>query len=244
MSSFALGIAVAAAGAAVALAIPPHRGPPTSAPSPRVRSPREEAPGTDRRRGLLALTAGAGSMILVGGWFGVALGSVALVVVWRAAGRMETPVQRRRREDLQRELPYAVDLMAATLAAGSAPGSALRVVAEAVDPPLRIELRRIGDSLAWGVDPVGVWSEVGKHPQLGPLGRALGRAVDSGSPVSDAMEQLSEDLRSAARSEVESRARSVGVKAAAPLGICLLPAFVLLGVVPLVAGSAAALLDV
>jgi hypothetical protein len=33
---------------------------------------------------------------------------------------------------------------------------------------------------------------------------------------------------------VEERARSVGVKAAVPLGLCLLPAFVLVGVVPLV----------
>jgi hypothetical protein len=36
---------------------------------------------------------------------------------------------------------------------------------------------------------------------------------------------------------VESRARAVGVKAAVPLGVCLLPAFVLVGVVPLVAGA-------
>ena len=31
----------------------------------------------------------------------------------------------------------------------------------------------------------------------------------------------------------EERARSVGVKAAVPLGLCLLPSFVLLGIVPL-----------
>ena len=31
--------------------------------------------------------------------------------------------------------------------------------------------------------------------------------------------------------------RQIEVKAAAPLGLCLLPAFVLLGIVPLVAGA-------
>ncbi|MCW2792983.1 MAG: type secretion system protein, partial [Nocardioides sp.] len=36
--------------------------------------------------------------------------------------------------------------------------------------------------------------------------------------------------------DVEDRARAVGVKAALPLGLCLLPAFVLIGIVPLVAG--------
>ena len=41
-----------------------------------------------------------------------------------------------------------------------------------------------------------------------------------------------------ARADVETRARAVGVKAVVPLGVCLLPAFVLVGVVPLVAGLA------
>ena len=51
------------------------------------------------------------------------------------------------------------------------------------------------------------------------------------------MARLAVDLRRGARARVEARARAVGVRAALPLGLCLLPAFVLLGVVPLVAGS-------
>ena len=38
-----------------------------------------------------------------------------------------------------------------------------------------------------------------------------------------------------ARAEVEDRARRVGVRAAVPLGLCLLPSFVVLGIVPLAA---------
>ncbi len=53
------------------------------------------------------------------------------------------------------------------------------------------------------------------------------------------MARLAEDLRAVTRSEMEGRARAVGVKAAGPLGLCLLPAFVLVGVVPLVAGTVA-----
>ena len=33
-----------------------------------------------------------------------------------------------------------------------------------------------------------------------------------------------------------TRARAVGVRAALPLGLCLLPSFLLLGIVPLVVG--------
>jgi uncharacterized integral membrane protein len=48
--------------------------------------------------------------------------------------------------------------------------------------------------------------------------------------------QLADELRERARADVETRARSIEVKAAAPLGLCLLPAFVVLGVVPMVVG--------
>jgi hypothetical protein len=40
---------------------------------------------------------------------------------------------------------------------------------------------------------------------------------------------------------VEDKARRVGVLAAVPLGLCLLPAFLLIGIVPVVAGLLTAL---
>ena len=45
--------------------------------------------------------------------------------------------------------------------------------------------------------------------------------------------RLAEELAQRGRAEVEDRARSVGVRAAVPLGLCLLPSFLLLGIVPL-----------
>ena len=53
--------------------------------------------------------------------------------------------------------------------------------------------------------------------------------------------RLAEELRERTRADVEARARSVSTRAAAPLGVCFLPAFVLLGIVPLVAGLVAQL---
>jgi hypothetical protein len=55
------------------------------------------------------------------------------------------------------------------------------------------------------------------------------------------MLRLADDQRRRSHAEVEARARAVGVKAALPLGVCLLPAFILVGVVPLVAGSVSVL---
>ena len=52
---------------------------------------------------------------------------------------------------------------------------------------------------------------------------------------------VAEDLGRTHRAEVEDLARTVGVKAALPLGVCLLPAFLLVGIVPVVVASLAAL---
>jgi pilus assembly protein TadC len=131
--------------------------------------------------------------------------------------------------------------MAACLSAGLSPAAALGLLVTAVDDPLREELAVLKARLGVGVDPATVWRDLAGHPQLGGLGRALSRAVDSGASVADALVRLAVDLRRQTRAEAESRARAVGVKAAVPLGVCLLPAFVLVGVVPLVAGSVSVL---
>ncbi|MGA8995500.1 MAG: type II secretion system F family protein, partial [Nocardioidaceae bacterium] len=147
------------------------------------------------------------------------------------------PAVRRRRRRLRAGVPQAVDLMAACLSAGLAPTTALTEVAAAVEGPLREELVAFDARLRLGADPVTVWRDSSRHPELGGLGRAIARAVETGSSVAEAMQRLADDLRREERSLAEDRARAVGVKAAVPLGLCLLPAFVLVGVVPLVAGS-------
>ena len=54
--------------------------------------------------------------------------------------------------------------------------------------------------------------------------------------MTDEMARLADELDRRTRARVEERARAVGVNAAVPLGICLLPSFLLIGVLPLVAG--------
>jgi pilus assembly protein TadC len=64
------------------------------------------------------------------------------------------------------------------------------------------------------------------------------RAGESGASVVPALSNLAADTRSAARARVEADVRRAGVWVLAPLGLCFLPAFVCLGVVPLVLGIA------
>ena len=191
----------------------------------------------------LVATAGAALAVLlvVPGAPGVVMAVVAAAVVWWRSRRWESGAVRRRRERLEAELPHVVDLMTAALGAGAAPTTALALVAEVVDEPMGEELRRWTTRLDLGTDPVTVWAAMAHHPQLGRLGVALHRSAESGAPVAAALLRLSEDLRSRRRAAVEERVRQVEVRAAVPLGICLLPSFVLIGVVPLVAGSVAGL---
>jgi Flp pilus assembly protein TadB len=230
-------VAVCSAAGAAALATPgPRRAPPRAG----ARKPPREAPRPLRSLATAAVALGA--MVFVGGAWGVPVGLVAGAACWWATGRMEPPAVRRRRERLAAAVPHAVDLMAACLSVGLSPAAAVEQVAKAVEPPLAEELASVCARLRLGVDPVTVWRDLAAHPQLGGLGRTVARAAESGASVADAMLRLSDDLRRQVRAEVESRARAVGVKAALPLGTCLLPAFVLVGVVPLVAGSVSVLL--
>jgi hypothetical protein len=75
-----------------------------------------------------------------------------------------------------------------------------------------------------------------------PAVRALVRASDGGAPVAAAVARLAADARAAARERDRRAARQAGVRAVLPLGLCFLPAFVLLGVVPVVVGLAGPLL--
>ena len=228
-------VSAALAGLTILLLLPRHPGLRFGA-RPTSPAPRQERATLLRLRPLLCLVAAGGGWAMVGGPVGVAAGVTGGVAVWVVLGRTEDPAVVRRREQLVEDLPTGVDLLAACLHAGAAPESALASVSRALGGPVGEEFLAIRHRLDVGVDPGQVWRSVAVHPQLAPLGRAVGRAHETGAPVGQAMHRLAEELRERARADVEERARSIEVKAAAPLGLCLLPAFVVLGVVPMVVG--------
>jgi Flp pilus assembly protein TadB len=234
-------LAAVAAAATVGLLV---QGAPAQAP-PRAGPPKRAADLSPRVPGLRILTAVAaalGPAVLVGGVVGVLGGVLAGAGSWWFTGRSESRSVRRRRQRLAASVPHVVDLMAACLAAGLSPTVAVERIGAAVEPPVRDELTDLAARLRLGSDPTSTWRDLAGHPELGGLGRSMARACDSGASVAEAMQRLAEDSRRRTRARMETRARGVGVRAAVPLGLCLLPAFVLVGVVPLVAGSVGVLL--
>ncbi len=174
---------------------------------------------------------------MVGGWVGPVAGVLVGAAVHRFIGRLEPLAVRRRRERVRTDLPLAVDLLVVALRAGRPVISALGVVGDAVGGPLGDDLRRWTARLELGGDPEQVWSEVATDRVLGPLGRAVVRAGDTGAPVADALGHLVDDLRRDRLTDADEVARRVAVRSAGPLGLCFLPAFVLVGVAPTVVGA-------
>lgn len=230
-SGAALVVAVACLTAATLLAVPPtSRLRARPAPSGPVRGP----------RGLthVAVVGGCGVLawVVVGQAWGAAAAPVAAYAAHRVLVGVEPADLRRAREEAARDLPAFVELLAATLRSGAGPAAGLAVVSEAMPGAVSDRLATVRSRLALGTTPAQAWGSLGDDPVLAPLGRALARAETSGASVVATVERLAEELERHDLAATEDRARAVGVKAALPLGLCLLPAFLLLGIVPTVAG--------
>lgn len=156
-------------------------------------------------------------------------------------GRLEPAARRRERRQLSSDLPLVTDLLGACLAVGRPVDESVRVVAASVGGPIGVRLGELAARLELGGDPLVEWARLEAQPGLGSLGRTMVRAIRSGAPPVAGLDRLGRDCRREQRYETEQRARTVGVRAAGPLAACFLPAFMLIGVVPAVAGMFAEL---
>lgn len=165
-----------------------------------------------------------------------------LVVAPRMLGRLEPRTSRTRREHLERQAPAVADLLAATLTSGAPMRPALAAVAEAVGAPATDAIRPVVAAMELGSDPATAWQPLARDHALGAIAAAVVRSERSGAPLATQLARIADDLRRQRQTVVESAARSAGVSAVAPLAACFLPAFLLLGVVPVVSGLASGLL--
>jgi Flp pilus assembly protein TadB len=198
--------------------------------------PEENGPAPAWRNRALAGAAGLAVGVLIGGAVGAgaALGvtvGVARLLRSRAAGDDQAV-----RASLLADLPGACDLLAVCLAAGMPVGGALAAVGAATPAPLGPALCGVAALYRLGAEPRRAWADV--PGELAGLGRVLVRAGESGSSVVPALRFLAADCRASARAAAGAAVQRAGVWVLAPLGACFLPAFLCLGVVPLVLGIA------
>lgn len=133
----------------------------------------------------------------------------------------------------------AVDLVAVAVEAGASVPAALRAVGSALGGRAGEDLARAGSALLLGATWESAWAHA---PASGVALGALGAAWTSGTAPGPALRTASAEIRRNRARAAHEAAGRLGVRLVLPLGLCFLPAFVLLGLVPVLASFAARLL--
>jgi len=188
---------------------------------PFVASRRSGLPARSRRRGCRALRSPR-------------VASIARVLA--------APRARRRRRAVEaaigRDLPVVVDLVGVAIGAGSTPFLAIEHAASYGPARTAGALRGVGHACALGRSLDDALRELGTSiVTLRPLAEALRTSAELGSPAAPTLRRLAAEVRADARRRAEARARTIPVRLCFPLVACVLPAFVLLTVAPVVLGG-------
>lgn len=195
---------------------------------------RRPDPTADRRVGTVA------AVVVAAAAFGPApaLAGSALALLLARARRLRAQ-RDGRGHDVERDLPDVVDLLALAVGAGIAVPAAIPTVAPHAPPSLRPALADAADALDRGQPTDDAVVELGRRwgPPARPLVHALVDHLRYGTPVIPALERVATDARGARRRAAEARARRLPVLLLLPLVLCTLPAFGLLTVAPLLAGT-------
>lgn len=184
------------------------------------------------RRAATLACAAAGAMVP---GHGSTLWAVGAIVGFVGSGALLSRRATRRRAQIDAELPQLLDLLATASHAGLGGPLALRRAVDATTGPLASELRLVVDA----VDLGGRWREelraCAERLGVTDLHRAvaaLTRTESLGASLADAMSDLASRVREARRASTTERARKAPVKMLFPLVLLILPAFLLLTVVP------------
>lgn len=224
-------------------------------PDPVARRPRR--PRSVRRRstdrtgvppGRLIAGIGAGLLIataVASGIPGSAVAVVLAVVGWPVTVQVVRRRAAARRLAARREAaPAVLDLLGAALRAGLNPHKAVLRVAERAPDVLLEDLSPALAALHLGGTPAAALRGVADRSGLDEF-RAAAAALEAaerwGAPPAEALAARAEALRTRARLNAEAQAGRAAVRLAFPLVLCFLPAFILLTVVPTVAGALRAL---
>ncbi|WP_257980822.1 type II secretion system F family protein [Streptomyces sp. CB02959] len=185
--------------------------------------------------GCVAVLLGGVTGVLVG--FAVGWGAYRWLRWQRAAAAARTATAR-----VAAELAPAGDLLAACLAAGAGPREAAEAVGRSLEGTVAERLRHIAAELRLGGEPAAVWPRLAELPGAEALARCMERAGISGAPAVEPASRIAAELRAEWGRAAAARARRAGVLVTLPLSGCFLPAFLALGVAPVLIGLAGGLL--
>lgn len=163
---------------------------------------------------------------------GAAISLLAGVGAYIASGYIPRVYDHR---DETREMPDALEFLAVCLEAGAPIPTAVATVADVSPKTTEGLLTRVLAHLSVGRSAEEAWTELRDHPVWALPARDLIRSARSGTSLVPTLRLHAEDGRQARQDKETKAARTVGVKSVVPLMACFLPAFVLIGVIPIVA---------
>lgn len=157
------------------------------------------------------------------------LSGAGFIPAKRASG-----AERRRRgdEEAPDDPALQLDLLGAMLAAGLSLPSAVAALAASTHGPQQSALQRVASALLLGADWQEAWAVGGRGPGLDLLRDSLRFGAATGAPSAAVLFAQADQLRRRRRQEDQQRAAALGTKLVLPLGLCALPSFIALGVVP------------
>jgi Flp pilus assembly protein TadB len=204
----------------------------------------EDQPGRSRRptSGLVPSLAALATGLLIwrglGNLPGVLLGAPVAVAVALSFRRLINRTPASAPDPLR--LAGGWDLLAACLRSGLPVPLAVRAIAHYMPGEAGSELSTVADRLVLGADPATAW-DVPAASSVHRLARAARRSARTGASLANVAEAAAAELRAGAQDVAAARGQRAGVLITGPLGLCFLPAFLALGVVPVVIGLASGL---
>jgi hypothetical protein len=198
----------------------------------RAPADRPGRTAADRRTGWAALASA--------GLLAIAPALAAAPILWAVAAPMlvERRDRARREAQIVDQLPDVVDLLALTAAAGLPVAAALGAIGDRPGGPVGGALARAATHVRHGGTTAEALAFVALlGPGARPLADALAEHERYGTPLVPALGRVGIEARARRRRRAEEAARRLPVTLLFPLVLTTFPAFVLLTIVPLLAGS-------
>jgi Flp pilus assembly protein TadB len=167
-----------------------------------------------------------------GAVLGIAAGAAGAVFTRRAAARAGPGTEQ------DGDIAGGWELLAVCLEAGLPVSVAVSAAAEPLGGSTGAQLRRVSGLLELGADPVDAWLAAEDVPALATFARAAGRSAGTGAALAQVARAEGGRLRADLLDSAQARAERAGVLITGPLGLCFLPAFLVLGIAPVVIGLA------
>jgi tight adherence protein C len=169
---------------------------------------------------------------------GIVIGVMTALVGWRIPSVMLARALKARKEDIQRELPDFLDLLATTVQAGLALNAALVQAVDAVRGALKEELTSMLAEIRLGrprADAFNALAERVNEDSTSTMVTAIVQAERLGANLSDVLQELAKEVRDRRWMHAEEKAAQLPIKMILPMALFMIPSLYLMIFGPVIA---------